>query len=161
MGSEDEDEVKRITFAICKAVQYLHSQGIVHRDVKPANVISTESGVWKLIDFGCAVALPKHLRGDSVLDELVGTPGYVAPEVLAGQAKYGPKADVYSIGCTLHAMLTNMYLPRRHPHLGIVAHGPLPVSELCEDLLTSLISENPVDRPTVDEIFEHPWMKNI
>ena len=85
----------------CRALEYLHSQGLVHCDIKPSNVIRLSDGSIKLIDFGLAIdmALPHSPNGN-------GTKGYMAPEQKAAGGLIDHRVDVYSLGCLLKFMLT-------------------------------------------------------
>lgn len=85
----------------CRALEYLHNQGLVHCDIKPSNVIRLSDGSIKLIDFGLAIdmALPHSPNGN-------GTKGYIAPEQKAGGGLIDQRADIYSLGCLLKFMLT-------------------------------------------------------
>lgn len=158
-----EHEAKQITKVLCKALNGLHENGIVHRDVKPANIIftceHTSSQELKLIDFSAAGLVSADNM--NVLTDQVGTMGYIAPEVLSGRAPYGPKADVFSLGCTIHAMLSKMYLPRRHPHLGYMMSLPPSVSEEAQDLLDDLVAEDPDDRPSITEVLSSKWLQEV
>jgi serine/threonine protein kinase len=96
-----------ILLQVCDAVAYCHDKGIVHRDLKPSNILLDGSGRPKLTDFGLA----KHLEVDSNLTqtgELMGTPGYMAPELAGGEvhAVADPAADVYSLGAILYRVIT-------------------------------------------------------
>jgi predicted Ser/Thr protein kinase len=84
---------------LCEALTYVHAQQVVHRDVKPANVILGERGVV-LVDFGIARAL----RGGSGAAGAIGTPGFMAPEVLAGGA-VSPRTDVFGLAATLWTLV--------------------------------------------------------
>lgn len=93
----------KIIYEVLQAVNYCHSQNIIHRDIKPESILINEfegeiTGV-KLIDFGHAAAAGK----DTVLKELIGTPYYMAPEVI--KRNYGPKCDIWSCGVILHLLL--------------------------------------------------------
>eukprot|EP00928_Gymnodinium_smaydae_P083285 TRINITY_DN6651_c0_g2_i2.p1 TRINITY_DN6651_c0_g2~~TRINITY_DN6651_c0_g2_i2.p1 ORF type:complete len:340 (+),score=66.89 TRINITY_DN6651_c0_g2_i2:38-1057(+) len=165
-----EDEARRITRVLCEGLHFLLEHGIVHRDVKPDNLHFSNPGdsdaaSLKLIDFSTATVVPKGvLAENAVFDDAVGTPGYVAPEVLFTQkngGKYDAKCDVFSLGCTVHAMLTNMYLPRRHAHLGIVLDKNLSSTLSSEglDFLNTSLALNPIDRPSISEILHHPWLR--
>jgi tRNA A-37 threonylcarbamoyl transferase component Bud32 len=85
----------------CEALQYVHEQQIVHRDVKPQNLIESADGVV-LVDFGIA---REEIDSDNPGTRAIGTPLYMAPEVLVGEG-VSPRSDVYGVGATLWALLT-------------------------------------------------------
>jgi calcium-dependent protein kinase len=98
---------------VCSAISYMHSKNIVHRDVDCSNVLfvnkSEDSGI-KLVDFGSACELqmiPGHSQSGAfrMLSEKTGSLHIMAPEVIQG--KYGPKADVWSLGCVAYTLLNN------------------------------------------------------
>ena len=109
--------VRRYTYFLLKAVEYIHERMILHRDIKPANIFMGRNHVLKLGDFGSSV----HLRGGSTafgeIVQLAGTPAYMAPEVqtLGGKVDvngkeeiygYGRAADIWSLGCVVLEMCT-------------------------------------------------------
>lgn len=93
-------EAVRVTSAVCRALQAVHEAGLVHRDVKPENVLLTSSGEVKLSDFGIVRETAAARAGAPV-----GTPGFVAPEVLAGHPAT-PRADVFALGVMLRQLVT-------------------------------------------------------
>src|SRR5262245_43058305 len=87
------------------ALEYAHRQGVIHRDVKPANLLLSPEGRLSLNDFGLARLLEQP--GMTVSGEFVGTPAYMSPEqVAAGRVPLDQRTDVYSLGATLYELLT-------------------------------------------------------
>jgi hypothetical protein len=102
-GPLPPQEARRIAQAICSALRAAHREGVIHRDLKPQNVFLTQAGTVKVLDFGVA-----RLAGQSRLtaqNALAGTPGYIAPEVLAGEAG-DARADLYALGAIWFEMLS-------------------------------------------------------
>ncbi len=94
------------TRQIAEALRYLHSEGYLHRDVKPDNAIIDESGKVILCDLGFAMALPETATGGSRAPTVVGTAGYRAPEAVRGEADVKVGSDIYSLGILFFALLT-------------------------------------------------------
>jgi tetratricopeptide (TPR) repeat protein len=91
--------------ALAQGVAQAHDHGLIHRDLKPGNVLLTADGAPKIADFGLAKALDRE-SGLTRSDSIVGSPSYMAPEQAAGQAKLvGPLADVYALGAILYELL--------------------------------------------------------
>jgi len=102
-GLLPQEEAVRIGIAIADALDYAHQRGMVHRDVKPANIMFMQDGQPVLTDFGIAKMLT--LSGLTASGAMVGTPAYMAPEV--GMGRQGTAAsDIYSLGVVLYQMLT-------------------------------------------------------
>jgi serine/threonine protein kinase len=98
-----DDEAARIAGELASALAYAHSRGVVHRDVKPTNVLFDEDGNAKLADFGIA-----RITGEPTLTEagtVLGTAAYISPEQASGEPT-GPASDVYAFGVILFRMLT-------------------------------------------------------
>ena len=96
-----EKECKKLIIPILDALQYLHSQNIVHRDIKLENIIMDKKNNAKLIDFGFSVII----YNDQKLKVFCGTPSYMAPEIVAKQEYNGFSVDIWSIGVLLYTML--------------------------------------------------------
>jgi serine/threonine protein kinase len=105
-GPLDAKEAASLAKTIGEAVQFAHDKGIVHRDIKPQNILLDENGQPRVTDFGLA----KHVHRGSDLTaagQIMGTPSYMAPEQAAGSIEdIGPASDVYSLGATLYFLLT-------------------------------------------------------
>ena len=149
-------EAARIGAAVADALDAAHSRGIIHRDVKPSNVLLTPAGEVKVMDFGIAAAADEtHSTTGS---GLYGTAAYISPERAAGQVAT-PAADVYSLGAVLYELLTS-----RPPFIGdspvlvVRAHlheQPRPVRELAPwvpprlaDTCEAALAKDPAQRPS-------------
>ena len=105
LGAYPEAEAVRIVAQVCEGLQRAHKQGLVHRDVKPDNILVTREGVAKLTDMG----LVKDVDGDLNLTKTgrgLGTPHYMAPEQFRNAKTVDVRGDIYSLGATLYAMVT-------------------------------------------------------
>ena len=152
-------ELARLGDEICAGLAHAHERGVIHRDIKPHNILLDENGHAKVTDFGIARALDttQATRTGSFL----GTALYSSPEQLQGQ-KVTPKSDVYSLGTTLYqaaagespfAGSTPIEIASQH-----VSKIPAPprergadVSENLEALILGCLAKNPEDRPTAEE----------
>lgn len=101
--SHSIDETLRLFYSICGAVDYVHQNGIVHRDLKSQNIKITSTGKVKLLDFG--IAKDASSLGVTQVGGVIGTPHYLAPEQLGGQSA-GKHADIWALGVILYEMLT-------------------------------------------------------
>lgn len=137
------DEAVEIAIGLCEALAYAHRRGVVHRDVKPDNVMLTPHGV-KLLDFGVArfrdPATPVDAAAGTATLSIVGTPAYMAPEQIDGQCD--PRVDLFSLGAVLYEMLAGR---RAFPGetssdiLGAVVRcAPQPLAEARPDVPPSL-----------------------
>jgi serine/threonine-protein kinase len=101
-----EREAAQLVETLAHAVHYMHERGILHRDLKPNNILLTTYGTPKIADFGLAKLLDVE-SGPTRSETLLGTPNYMAPEQAMGETKkVGPCADVYSLGAILYELLT-------------------------------------------------------
>lgn len=138
-----------------------HRQGIVHRDVKPANLLLTSDDTLKIGDFGIACGTEESRTGLSAAGQMMGTSSYLAPERALGRPS-GPPADVYALGCVLYQLLTG-HPPFRADAAAAVLYQhveatPAPVSGHRSDvpaefeaLIARMMAKDPGERPTADE----------
>jgi serine/threonine-protein kinase len=153
--------VLRICAEVAAALAAAHEQDIVHRDVKPANVMLTAGGTAKVVDFGVAAVigdLAEH-KDDAVL---FGTPAYVAPERLEGGGPVAAGTDMYGLGVLLYRMLAgHMPWPAETTTQMLVAHlhvepDPLPpltgLPDEVIDICTACLAKDPADRPPAAEV---------
>jgi serine/threonine-protein kinase len=156
-----EPVVLKICGRVAQALAYAHRQGVVHRDVKPANIlVDWPSDAVKLADFGLARADDGVQTGTGIVP---GSPAFMAPELLAG-ALPTPRSDLYALGATLYQLLTGQ-LPHDGASMGEllrhVAEDPVPdpsslrpelppeLAELVTRLLAKQAAERPVDADVI------------
>jgi len=153
----DETRLRHAFGQLADALMAIHGQGIIHRDVKPSNVLVTAEGRTILLDFGVATQLSPHEISGATI---VGTPGYMAPEQ-ARRDPLTPAADWYSVGVMLYEALSG-HLPFLGTPLEMIAAkegvpsppiGPLG-AELA-GLTLALLSPDPSRRPAPDEVLRH------
>jgi eukaryotic-like serine/threonine-protein kinase len=101
-GALDLNRAMDFTCQICNAVDHAHRQGVIHRDLRPANVLVTENDMLKVADFGTSRFLEIAAHGTTV----IGSPPYMAPEQFHGKAVFA--SDLYSLGVTMYQMLTGL-----------------------------------------------------
>ncbi len=91
---------------VASALQHAHEKGLVHRDVKPKNIMITRDGTAKLADMGLARAISDVEAAEAEKGKAFGTPYYISPEQIRGEINIGPPADIYSLGATFYHMVT-------------------------------------------------------
>jgi len=105
-------ELVEVFVKVCDAVEYAHGEGLLHRDLKPSNILVDRKRSPVLIDFGIAKATDS--LEDSNVDEIIGSPAYLPPEYIIGDAPYDKVGEIYALGATLYTALTG-----QPPHTGI------------------------------------------
>jgi eukaryotic-like serine/threonine-protein kinase len=151
------DEALRIVDEVLAGLGAVHAEGIVHRDVKPANVLLTAGGVAKLADFGIARALGST-TSLTATGQVIGTAAYLSPEQATGHAAT-PRSDLYAVGVLLYEVLTGSTpFARDGPAAMAQSHrdGTVPLHAVREadlpaaviDILGRCLSKDPGQRPT-------------
>ena len=152
-----------VALATCSALQQAHVRSVLHRDIKPANLMFSTAGILKITDFGIAKVLAGVQPG-TVLDTFLGTPSYVAPEQVHGDA-LGPGVDIYAVATLLYELLSGQ-LPHAAdggPIAVAFRHAteqPRPLSEIAPTLPAGLaevvmhgLARQPADRYESAEAF--------
>uniref|UniRef100_A0A8B9HTG8 Mitogen-activated protein kinase kinase kinase 4 n=1 Tax=Astyanax mexicanus TaxID=7994 RepID=A0A8B9HTG8_ASTMX len=156
---------------ITTAINVLHEHGIVHRDIKGANIFLTSSGLIKLGDFGCSVKLKNNAHTmPGEVNSTLGTAAYMAPEVIT-RAKgegHGRAADIWSLGCVLIEMVTGKRPWHEYEHnfqimykVGMGHKPPIPekLSTEGKDFLSHCLESEPKRRWTASALLDHPFVK--
>uniref|UniRef100_A0A3B5LMQ3 Mitogen-activated protein kinase kinase kinase 22 n=1 Tax=Xiphophorus couchianus TaxID=32473 RepID=A0A3B5LMQ3_9TELE len=165
-GALTEKVTRRYTRQILQGVSYLHSNMIVHRDIKGANILRDSSGNVKLGDFGASKRIQTICMTGTGIKSVTGTPYWMSPEVINGEG-YGRKADVWSVACTVVEMLTQkppwaeyeamaaIFKIATQPTKPMLPEG---VSDSCRDFLRQVFVEEKW-RPTADVLLSHPFVQ--
>ncbi|KAG2482599.1 hypothetical protein HYH03_018483 [Edaphochlamys debaryana] len=171
-GRFSEDEARYFFQQLISGVDYCHTSGVCHRDLKLENTLldGNPAPRLKICDFGYSKS-----AFDSQPKSTVGTPAYIAPEVLQRKEYNGQPADVWSCGVTLYVMLVGAY-PFEDPQdprnfrktiqriMNVKFSFPpnLAISPECQDLIRSIFVANPQQRISIAQIRQHPWfLKNL
>ncbi|NWR74149.1 ST17A kinase, partial [Centropus unirufus] len=163
-----EKDVKRLMKQILEGVSFLHRNNVVHLDLKPQNILLTSKsplGDIKIVDFG----LSRIMKSSEELREIMGTPEYVAPEILS----YDPistATDMWSIGVLAYVMLTGIspflgddkqetFLNISQMNVSYSGEDFDLISESAVDFIRTLLVKKPEDRATAEECLQHPWLE--
>ncbi|XP_062112960.1 MAP3K epsilon protein kinase 1-like [Humulus lupulus] len=149
---------------VLEGLVYLHEQGVIHRDIKGANILTTKEGLVKLADFGVATKLTE---ADVNTHSVVGTPYWMAPEVIE-MSGVCAASDIWSVGCTVIELLTCVppyYDLQPMPALFRIVqdeHPPIPDSLSLDitDFLRQCFKKDARQRPDAKTLLSHPWVLN-
>ena len=149
-----------------QTICHMHEQDIAHRDLKPENIMLDKDDQLKLIDFGLA----KRMRNQTILKDAVGTPYFVAPEILANE--HDLRCDLWSLGVILYIFLSgippfdgddlNQLFSRIKKGTFDFEHSVFQnVSDEAKDLIKKLILVDPSKRISAQNALKHPWFKKM
>lgn len=148
-----EADALDVVIQVAEALSHAHSKGLIHRDVKPKNIMLSKDGTAKLADMGLARAVTDKEAAEAEQGKAFGTPYYISPEQIRGELKIGPPADIYSLGATLYHMVTgNVPFDGKNP--SAVMHKHLKEQPVPPDQV------NPKLSPGVSEVIEMMMAKN-
>uniref|UniRef100_A0A8C2HMV9 Mitogen-activated protein kinase kinase kinase 22 n=1 Tax=Cyprinus carpio TaxID=7962 RepID=A0A8C2HMV9_CYPCA len=165
-GALTEKVTRRYTRQILQGVHYLHSNMIVHRDIKGANILRDSSGNVKLGDFGASKRIQTICMSGTGIKSVTGTPYWMSPEVINGEG-YGRKADIWSVACTVVEMLTQKPPWAEYEAMAAIfkiatqptkPNLPEHVSDACRDFLRQIFVEEKL-RPTAEGLLSHSFLQ--
>ncbi|MCK9926961.1 serine/threonine-protein kinase [Frankia sp. Mgl5] len=151
------DWVVCIAAQICAVLSHAHAIPVIHRDLKPQNVMVDRAGTVKVLDFGIAAVLGTDVAQLTTTGQVLGTKPYMSPEQIKS-TPVSPRSDLYSLGCLLHELLAGQRVFRATDELSLIYQhlhtSPTPVRELRPDvpasleaLILDLLEKEAVDRP--------------
>jgi len=159
----DEPTARKYFRELVAAIHHCHEHHVAHMDVKLENILLDLDDSLKLTDFG----LSSFQEPGQLLVKAVGTPTYVAPEVISHETFDGLKADLWSCGVVLYAMLAGRFpfgdsqgnkAIMRRVERGVF-HMPTHISESAKDLISQLLTVDPANRISLEGIMKHPWLQ--
>ncbi|XP_069140240.1 mitogen-activated protein kinase kinase kinase 4-like isoform X2 [Argopecten irradians] len=162
-----ESLIRIYTKEILLAVNHLHDNNIVHRDIKGANIFLTSSGCLKLGDFGCSAKLKSHTTMPGEFNNLVGTTAYMSPEVIT-KVGHGRAADIWSLGCVVIEIFTgkrpwhefdNNFQIMFKVGMGGTPAIPEKLSEEGKEFLSFCFVQDPTERATAGFLVDHAFVK--
>ncbi|KAK4648284.1 uncharacterized protein QC761_108660 [Podospora bellae-mahoneyi] len=166
-GGLQEKWIIPILREVAEAVYWVHKEGIIHRDIKCANVLVTESGAVQLCDFGVAGIVETKLDKRSTF---IGTPHWMAPELFDPVPSYSTPVDIWAFGSLVYEIASglppNVMQGFNIPQLGNYIKHNAPrlegdqYSDQIKDLVAFCLVEDPAKRPTIEQVQRHPYIAN-
>eukprot|EP01129_Flabellula_baltica_P006713 TRINITY_DN2545_c1_g2_i1.p1 TRINITY_DN2545_c1_g2~~TRINITY_DN2545_c1_g2_i1.p1 ORF type:complete len:320 (+),score=77.62 TRINITY_DN2545_c1_g2_i1:140-1099(+) len=174
MSVYDEASAARAMNEALSAIAYMHEKDIIHRDLKPENLLlssDAKDAFIKLADFGFTTSC------EEPLDEYLGTPPYMAPELIvledeSVEGTYGKPVDMWALGCILYILLSGMHpfqMDDDEKMIELIVTGELEwigdswddVSPSAKELIERMLDPNPDTRITAEEALAHPWITQL
>lgn len=162
-GKLCESTAKHIFAQLATVLRFLHKEkNIAHRDIKLENILLDDHNNIRIIDFG----LSKFIQKDHLTETLCGSPQYASPEILMGQ-KYGFEADIWASGILLYTLVFGIF-PFASENITKLAREIIykppqfegKISNELIDLITKLLVKNPKERINIEEVCQHPWIRD-
>ncbi|KAL3991406.1 diacylglycerol O-acyltransferase 1 [Sarotherodon galilaeus] len=160
----NEEQIATVCLSVLKALSVLHTQGVIHRDIKSDSILLTHDGRVKLSDFGFCAQVSKEVQRRK---SLVGTPYWMAPELIS-RLPYGPEVDIWSLGIMVIEMVDGEPPYFNEPPLKAMKmiRDNLPpklknlhkVSPLLKSFLDRMLVRDPAQRATASELLKHPFL---
>jgi len=162
MGEELAQHYFRET---CRGLDFLHINNVIHRDLKPDNLLKMTDGTVKIVDFGVSELFNDEDGNSPEVTSAVGTPAFLAPEIAMGGKARGKPSDIWSLGVTLFFIVCG-----RLPFSGKTVNGvitaitnndvvvPDTMSQALRHLLHGILDKNPETRMTLEQIMVHEWV---
>uniref|UniRef100_A0A667X5L3 non-specific serine/threonine protein kinase n=1 Tax=Myripristis murdjan TaxID=586833 RepID=A0A667X5L3_9TELE len=160
----NEEQIATVCLSVLKALSVLHTQGVIHRDIKSDSILLTQDGRVKLSDFGFCAQVSKEVQRRK---SLVGTPYWMAPELIS-RLPYGPEVDIWSLGVMVIEMVDGEPPYFNEPPLKAMKmiRDNLPpklknlhkVSPLLKGFLDRMLVRDPAQRATASELLKHPFL---
>ena len=165
-GAIPELEARHMFFQIAMGLRYIHSQNIIHRDVKLDNILLDESNRCKICDFGVS----RQIDPEELINEQCGTPAYLAPEIIRDQGYRGFGADIWSLGVLLFCLLTG-HMPFKASTIEDlhkkILDGKYEIPAECKlspeaiHLVAQMLVLDPRDRISIEGVVRHDWLKSL
>lgn len=170
LGALSEVTVRAYLTQILKGLVYLHSNGVIHRDIKGANILLDSNGKVKLSDFGCSKQYKNIDTESGFITSIKGSLPWMAPEVIK-QKGYGRKADIWSVGCVALEMLTaqkpwntednHVIFMMKIITDNIIPDIPDGISDSAKDFLKNCFQRDPKIRKSAKELLNHSFLKKL
>ncbi|XP_060939199.1 serine/threonine-protein kinase PAK 4 [Limanda limanda] len=160
----NEEQIATVCEAVLQALAYLHSQGVIHRDIKSDSILLTLDGRVKLSDFGFCAQISKDIPKRK---SLVGTPYWMAPEVIS-KSPYGTEVDIWSMGIMVVEMVDGeppyfsetpvAAMKRLRDELAPTVRNVSQIFPVLKDFLDRMLTRDPLERASATDLLEHPFL---